>query len=85
MPIASFDQAKKRLDKLAPIAPYRFHDFRVTCETRLAALGVTLEHRDAVLGHARPGLQKIYNKHDYFDEKARALDAYATHLMEVVG
>ena len=85
IPIANFSKAKTRLDELAPLAPWRFHDLRVSCETRLAGLGIVQEVRDAVLGHARPGLQKIYNKHDYFDEKARALDAYATHLMEVVG
>ena len=42
------------------------------------------EIRDAVLGHAKPGLQKTYNKHGYFEEKKAALDAYAKHIMEVM-
>ncbi len=83
--IGGFSRAKRMLDELAPLATWRFHDLRVTCETRMAGLGITHEVRDAVLAHARPGLQKIYNKHDYADEKRAALDAYATHLMEVVG
>jgi hypothetical protein len=66
------------------LVPFRVHDFRVTCETRLATLGFSQDVRDGVLGHAKPGLQKTYNKYDYFKEKAQALKAYETHLMEVV-
>ena len=56
----------------------------MTCETRLADLGINQEARDAVLGHAKPGLQKTYNKHDYADEKREALATYAAHIMGVV-
>lgn len=96
-PVSGFSRAKSRLDKTAQqilrdssedpsieLKRYRVHDFRVTCETRLANLGFTQEVRDAVLGHAKPGLQKTYNKHDYMDEKRDALDAYAKHLLEAV-
>ncbi len=92
-PVSGFSRAKSRLDQNAQrilrrslgnqhidLKRYRVHDFRVTCETRLANLGFNQEVRDAVLGHAKPGLQKIYNKHDYVDEKRAALDAYAEHL-----
>ena len=64
-------------DGSAELRHYRVHDFRVTCETRLANLGFNQEVRDAVLGHAKPGLQKTYNKHDYVEEKQAALTAYA--------
>ncbi|MFC3440130.1 hypothetical protein ACFOKF_02780 [Sphingobium rhizovicinum] len=47
------------------LTSYRVHDFRVTCETRLADLGFNQDVRGAVLGHAKPGLQKTYNKHEY--------------------
>ena len=88
VPVSGFSKAKLRLDQAAlasmrlddPTATlqyYRVHDFRVTCETRLATLGFNQEIRDAVLGHAKPGLQKIYNK------KA-ALAAYSQHIMEIV-
>lgn len=96
-PVSGFTQGKRRLDELATkalrtitgdpkakLAPYRIHDLRVTCETRLANLGFGREVRDAVLGHAKPGLQKTYNKHDYLDEKRAALEGYARHLMEMV-
>ena len=84
VPISGFSKAKRRLDELAGgLSPWRAHDLRVTCESRLADLGFVQEVRDAVLGHAKPGLQRTYNKHDYMNEKREALAAYAEHLLEV--
>jgi integrase len=95
--ISGFSKAKAQLDALAleqmraatgdpeaVIPYYRIHDFRVTCESRLADLGFNQDVRDAVLGHAKVGLQRTYNKHDYGDEKRAALEAYAEHMMGVV-
>lgn len=93
--IKGFSKAKTRLDAAAlklmrkadataALAPYRVHDFRVTCETRLADLGFNQDVRDAVLGHAKPGLQKTYNKHEYLEEKREAMAAYGAHIMGIV-
>ncbi|MER8809277.1 tyrosine-type recombinase/integrase [Mesorhizobium australicum] len=97
VPVAGFSQGKTALDELAQeylrkelgkpdavLQHYRIHDFRVTCETRLAHLGFNQEVRDAVLGHAKPGLQKTYNKHDYLAEKRAALQTYGEHLLGIV-
>lgn len=86
VPVSGFSKAKARLDELAlgALAAWRAHDLRVTCETRLAYLGINQEARDAVLGHAKHGLQKTYNKHDYADAKREALATYAAHIMGVV-
>ncbi|MGE0055707.1 MAG: tyrosine-type recombinase/integrase [Hyphomicrobium sp.] len=98
VPISGFSKAKAYLDELAQeelrklsgdpealLGKYRIHDIRVTCESRLADLGFNQDVRDAVLGHAKVGLQRTYNKHDYADEKRRALDRYAEHILGVVG
>jgi hypothetical protein len=74
----------KNEDPTWSLQNYRIHDLRVTCETRLANLGFNQEIRDAVLGHAKQGLQKTYNKHDYFEEKKSALAVYAAHISEIV-
>jgi integrase len=82
VPISGFSKGKLRLDEAVrramtsedPVStsvPYRIHDFRVTCETRLATLGFNQDVRDAILGHAKPGLQKTYNKYGYLEEKKR--------------
>lgn len=96
-PVSGWSKAKARLDELAvkhlrkarkepeaTLPPFVVHDFRRTCETRLARLGFNQEVRDAVLGHAKPGLQRTYNKHDYLDEKRAALEAYGAHIMGVL-
>ncbi len=83
--INSWSRAKNKVDALAPTDwPWTFHDFRSTCKTRLAALGISQEHRNACMGHAQAPLDEIYNKHDYLDSKRAALDTYATHLMGIV-
>ncbi len=97
-PISGFSRAKQRMDELAlgifrqntnnPDAEwqnYRLHDLRVTCESRLADLGFTQDVRDAVLGHAKIGLQKLYNKHDYLEEKREALERYGAALAGNIG
>lgn len=84
--INSAGRAKTKLDELAPTGrPWRFHDLRVTCETRMASLGVKPDHFAAVLGHVKQGMEAIYNKHSYLEEKRAALLMYNDHLMEVIG
>jgi hypothetical protein len=69
----------------ATLTPFRVHDLRVTCETRLARLGFNQDVRDAVIGHAKAGLQKTYNKYDYLAEKREAIAAYESHIESLVG
>lgn len=96
-PIVGWSKAKARMDAIAlarlretkndpeaKLAGYKLHDLRRTCETRLARLGFNQEVRDAVLGHAKEGLQRTYNRYDYLQEKRSALDAYAAHIMGIV-
>ena len=89
--ISGFSKSKARLNGLmaeelnGELKDFRLHDLRVTCETRLASLGFNSDVQAAVLGHAKTGLGRIYNKHDYLDEKRAALTAYAEHITELVG
>ncbi len=86
-PVSGFSKTKERLHKAAALnVDFRpHHDYRAACETRLAALGFNQDVRDAVMSHAKPGLQRVYNLHGYLDEKRAALDAYAAHILKVVG
>ncbi len=84
--VNSHGDAKKRIDKLTgPLTKWSFHCFRVTAETRMADLGIRPDHFEAVMGHVKPGMQKVYNRHEYAAEKRAALGLYEAHLMEVVG
>ena len=47
-------------------------------------LKVAEEVREAILAHARPGIKKVYDVHDYLDEKREALELWAARLKEIV-
>ncbi|HEY8696194.1 MAG TPA: integrase arm-type DNA-binding domain-containing protein [Rhizomicrobium sp.] len=93
--ISGYSKAKARLDRdalaalrkadpKAVLPPFRVHDLRVTCRTRLTHLGIGEDISEAVLGHAQGFLGKVYNKHDYIAQKRDALTKYAEWLLEVV-
>ena len=72
--------AKRMLDTMSGVTGWRTHDMRVTVESGLAALKIPMEIRGAVLGHARPGLQRLYQKYDWAEEKRAALDMWAAEV-----
>ena len=67
------------------LAPWCLHDLRRTGTTNLQALGFQIEVTERVINHHQggeaSGIRGIYNLHDYHGEKARALEAWAQHLM----
>jgi integrase len=89
VPFSGFSKAKTQLDAIVretipQLENWRIHDLRVTCKTRLAKLKVPSDVRDAVLGHAKQGLDRIYDKHERLDEKREALELFAAHILSVV-
>ena len=60
---------------------FQLRDIRRTCETRLAALGVSKDVRAQIQSHGLGGIQaRHYDRHDYMPEKAAALAAWAKYL-----
>jgi hypothetical protein len=59
------------------------HDLRRTGRTMLAALGCPAEVAEAILGHMPPGIQGVYNRHQYDKERRvwlKKLDARLEQL-----
>jgi integrase len=88
-PALSVHAAKARLDALlrddgADVAPWVVHDLRRTVRTRLAALRIQDHVAEACLGHSRKGIQAVYDRHGYDDEKREALQAWASLLCSIV-
>lgn len=94
--ITGFSREKKKLDRFmlgimrkhdprATLVRWTVHDLRRTMRTRLSekALGVPYEVREAVIGHAKKGLDRVYDQHDFLDEKREALDAWAARLTQI--
>jgi integrase len=93
--ISGFSKAKARLDaaiakarldadpKATPMPPWWLHDFRRTGVTVLARQGVRWEVADRLLNHVQgviKGVAAIYQRHDYLEERQKALDLWASHV-----
>jgi integrase len=64
-------------------APFSVHDFRRTARTHLEALGTLPYVAERCLNHKVKGIEGVYNRHDYFDERKAALQTWANLLSEL--
>jgi integrase len=76
--------SKRAFDAAVPIAPWRFHDLRRTARSLMSRAGVLPHVSERVLGHVQQGVQGIYDRFDYRQEKADALARLARQIMDVV-
>jgi integrase len=84
-PYAGQKRLKAILDRQSGVTGWTFHDFRRTASTGMAALHVPQDTIDRVLNHAKRALARTYNRHQYLDEKRRALDAWAERVAFIIG
>jgi len=80
-----YSEGKKQLDaKLPDMPPWVLHDLRRTARSLMSRARVTSEHAERVLGHAIVGVEGIYNRHDFAQEKAVALAKLAALVAKIV-
>jgi integrase len=61
------------------------HDLRRTFRTRLGALGVGSEDRDALTNHVRSDVgSRHYDRYDRLPEKRKALEILSAHIAKIV-
>ena len=60
------------------------HDLRRVVRSGLSALRIPHNVAEAILAHRPPGIVGTYNLHEYEDEKAEALEAWAQRLNPIV-
>ncbi len=69
------------------LVPWRLHDIRRTGVSTLARLGIDSIVADKLLGHQAAklrGVAAVYQRHDFADERARALETWAAHVIQLV-
>jgi integrase len=92
--VQGWGKAKKQLDdgmrelaaaENATCKPWRLHDLRRTCATRMLAWA-SADVVDAVLAHAPlgGGVRRAYNHYSYQDEKRAALSAWSEEVKRIV-
>ncbi len=64
------------------IPPFTIHDLRATLRTHLSKLGVDAFVAERCLNHKIPGMQGVYDRGDYFNERKAALELWAGFLIE---
>jgi len=69
---------KLKIPKFVP------HDLRRTLRSRLSALGVDHIVCRKVLNHSLEGMDAIYDRHDYVEEKRDALQRWADALRRIL-
>jgi integrase len=83
-PVGDFFAAKRKLDSAMNIPHWTFHDLRRSFRTQLAALRVPDHVAELAIGHAKKGLRRIYDQHQYADEIRAAMEAWAARLRSIV-
>lgn len=87
-PISGYGKAKARLDALMGDVPgWRVHDIRRTAASGMAKLGFQPHVIERVLNHisgAQGGLVGVYQRHEYLDERRKALDAWGSYVSRLV-
>lgn len=61
------------------------HDLRRTARTNFSRMGVPLPVAEAILNHAKEGMVKVYDLHEYKDEKKKAMLMWDRELRKLFG
>jgi integrase len=92
-PVSGFSNAKARIDDRMrgilsdKFQAWRTHDLRRTAASGMAALGFQPHVIERVLNHvsgAQGGLVSVYQRHEYREERKRAILAWGAHVMSLV-
>ena len=83
--MSGYSKAKKLFDaKLPDIEPWVIHDLRRTARSLLSRAGVSSEHAERVMGHVAQGVEAVYDRHQYRDEKADALKKLSALIQTIL-
>jgi integrase len=83
-PIGAFSKFKAKLDEAAEISDWTLHDLRRTARSLISRAGVNTDHAERVLGHVIGGVRGVYDRHEFYEEKKRAIEALAYQIERVV-
>jgi integrase len=83
-PYAGTRRLKEIINRAAKVEGWVFHDLRRTVRSGLAEIGIAEEIAERVLNHAQRGIDRVYNRHAYAEEKRTALNAWADRVAFLV-
>ena len=83
-PISGMSKFKARLDAASGVSEWTLHDLRRTARSLMSRAGVPAEHAERVMGHVIGGVEGVYDRHSYANEKAAALAKLAALMDDIV-
>ena len=84
-PFCGWGPAKAALEaKMRDVAPWVIHDLRRTARSLMSRAGLQREIAERVLGHTIAGVEGVYDRHSYRNEKADALARLAALIGGIV-
>ncbi len=81
----STKDVRRRLRETTGIEGWTAHDLRRTCRTIMSREKVKPHIAERVLGHVQGGVEAIYDRHAYLDEKKSALKKLERTVRKIVG
>ena len=75
--ISGWSKHKLLLDKKSSVQDWVFHDLRRTARSLMSRAGVRPNIAERVMGHSIGGVEGVYDRHAYVDEKAEAVASLA--------
>ena len=82
--MGGYQRHKQAIDAASGVRGWVIHDLRRSARSLLSRAGVAADHAERCLGHVIGGVRGVYDRHEYFDEKARAFEALATQVQRIV-
>jgi integrase len=85
-PFRGFGASKAALDAKLPkeMSSWTVHDLRRSARSLMSRVGVRPDVGERVMGHAIRGVERVYDRHRYFDEKREALVKLAALIDSIV-
>jgi integrase len=83
-PLGAFGYLKRKLDAACGVRDWTLHDLRRTVRSLMSRAGINGDHAEQCLGHIIGGVRGTYDRHSYYDEKARAYEALAAQIERIV-
>ena len=80
LPHISEATLNKALEKITSINHFTVHDLRRTAKTKLQEMGIDEFISERCLNHAISGVTGTYGRHDFFEERKKALQLWANYL-----
>ena len=80
-----FSAPKRAFDeKVGDLPNWTLHDLRRTARSLMARAGVRPDIAERVMGHAIRGVERVYDRHQYLEEKADALRRLAGQIETIL-